>query len=54
MTQPPAEDDVIAPGSVCPACYQPFPENRALPSVPVGGRVATDEARRRLWLVCGA
>ncbi|MEW5928974.1 MAG: hypothetical protein AB1941_16055 [Gemmatimonadota bacterium] len=40
-------------GSVCPACYAPFPESGALPSLPVGGRVAADEVRRRLWLVCG-
>lgn len=45
---------MIARGSVCPVCFQPFPENGALASLPVGGRIATDEARRRLWLVCSA
>jgi hypothetical protein len=36
----------------CLLCQAPFPDNQVLEHLPVGGRVAYDPERGRLWAVC--
>ncbi|WKW12037.1 hypothetical protein Strain138_001309 [Pseudogemmatithrix spongiicola] len=38
--------------STCTFCHAPLGRNEALEHFPVGGRVAFDQARGRLWAVC--
>lgn len=39
--------------TTCLFCRTPFPPNREIEHLPVGRRIAHDEARGRLWVVCG-
>lgn len=36
----------------CAWCHTPFPANEAMEALPVGRRIAFDEAKGRLWIVC--
>lgn len=38
--------------SSCAWCHTPFPANDAVEEMPVGRRIAFDEAKGRLWVVC--